>query len=43
VQLEVHAERELRRDRKEQHVRERAVRAREETATAVGVPEYVAA
>jgi hypothetical protein len=43
VQLEVHAERELRRNRKEQHVRERAVRALEETAAAVGVPEYVAA
>ena len=43
VQPEIHAERELRRDRKEQHVRERAVRAREETAAAVGVPEYVAA
>lgn len=43
VQLEIHAEHELRGDRKKEHVRERTMRVREETAAAVGVPEYVAA
>jgi hypothetical protein len=43
VQLEVHAERELRRERQEQDLGERAVRTPEEFAAAVRVPEHVAA
>jgi len=43
VQLEVHAQRKLRRDRHEENVGKLAMRARKKLSTTVRVPEYVAA
>lgn len=43
VQLEVHAQRELRRDRHEEDIGELAMRARKKLSATVRVPEYVAA
>jgi hypothetical protein len=43
VQLEVHAQRELRRDRHEEDIGKLAMRARKKLSATVRVPEYVAA
>jgi len=42
VQLEVHSQRKLRRDRNEENIGELAMRARKKLSTTVRVPEYVA-
>jgi hypothetical protein len=42
VQLEVHAQRELRRDRHEEDIGKLAMRARKKLSATVRVPEYVA-